>query len=83
MYGRKYNEDTKLFKSIRRCSVKCKCGHSIVINNKDKVLCNYCGHYVYNKRKQFREKMKEILEKDDDVNDERNMEKSRRLRRQI
>ena len=64
MDGRRYNEDTKLFKSLRRCSVKCKCGHTLIINNKDKVLCNHCGYYVYNTRKQFKERLNELLQRE-------------------
>jgi hypothetical protein len=69
--GKNYDRDTKMFKSFRNGTVKCRCGHSIVMNNVDKVLCSYCGHYVYNERKEFKSKMRELLMKG-----EKNEEKS-------
>ena len=43
--------------------VRCKCSHTIIIpHNVDKVLCTYCGYYVYrNKKLEFKNKLKELL----------------------
>lgn len=43
--------------------VKCKCSHTILFTGyKDRLLCRYCGRYVYrNKNAEFKYKMKEKL----------------------
>lgn len=71
--GKNYDRDTKMFKSFRNGTVKCRCGHSIVMNNIDKVLCSYCGHYVNNERKEFKSKIKELLRKGEE-NEEKSEE---------
>lgn len=46
---------------LRDHTVKCKCGHSILFGRKDRVICNYCGHYVYrNDKVKFKYKLREI-----------------------
>jgi len=37
-------------------SVKCSCGHSVVVTNKyNRVICSWCGRWVYkNKQTEFR-----------------------------
>lgn len=45
--------------------VKCSCGHSIVFfpnHPRNKLICSYCGHYVYkNEKEKFKELMKGSL----------------------
>lgn len=43
----------------------CNCGHTVIIPKwVDKVLCDWCGKYVYqNKKIEFKEKMKEAMKK--------------------
>lgn len=50
-------------------SVKCKCGHSILITNRyGKVICNYCGRLVFrNKKEEFEYRLKERLLKDENM----------------
>jgi hypothetical protein len=58
--------DTKLFKSATDCTIKCpSCLHSI-LTTKKKVLCNWCGKYVYKDKKlEFQEKLKASLKKEE------------------
>lgn len=53
----------KLDKSITDCTIKCKCGHSIVITPRtEKTLCKHCGYYVFrNKEDEFKFRLKEML----------------------
>lgn len=38
----------RIIKSITDNSIKCKiCGHTVLLNKKDKVICDWCGYYVY------------------------------------
>lgn len=59
-----YRHDTKMFNEMSKYIVKCKCSHSVVITKQDRVLCTYCGNYVYkNKKIEFRYKLRERLSK--------------------
>ena len=44
-------------------TIKCKCGHSIVLTPKlDRVFCDWCGHYCYrNKKVEFKYKLMEEM----------------------
>ena len=58
-YRKPYRSDVYDF-----CRVKCSCSHSIFIPvYVKKVVCNHCGEIVYNKREQFKMKLKEVMEK--------------------
>lgn len=58
-------EDTKIFNSLAKCKVKCKCGHSIVMPKADRTICSHCGHWIYRTPAiEFRYKMKERMKKD-------------------
>ena len=48
-----------------RARVKCKCGHSVIFPNKeDRIICGWCGHYVYkNDKAKFKYKLKEEMNK--------------------
>lgn len=50
---------------IAEHSTKCKCGHSIVFPNKtDKVICSYCGNYVFKDKKvEFNYRLQEEMRK--------------------
>ena len=56
-------DDDKLMSSLTKCTVKCKhCGHSVVIANADKCLCDNCGYYVFrNDKIEFMERLKEAM----------------------
>lgn len=51
--------------SITRGSIKCKtCGHTVLLNNIDKVVCTWCGHYVYkSNRQEFKDRLLNELER--------------------
>ena len=60
----KYDTSQKAENERARYKVKCKkCGHTLVFtpsNKKNKILCNYCGYYIYRSKK---DKFKELFQK--------------------
>ena len=62
---KKWEQDSKRFNDITRCSQKCSCGHSVMITGKNsKTVCNWCGKYVFkNKKEEFEYRMREKLKK--------------------
>lgn len=60
----RYLERRKLDEELAKHKVKCKCGHTAIILDVDKIICSHCGHYIYkNKKLEFRERMKKCLNK--------------------
>ena len=43
--------------------IKCPCSHTMIFTSmKDRILCSYCGHWVYkDKKTELKYKMKELL----------------------
>lgn len=64
-YRHKYNhkEMDRMFNECTNNTFKCKCGHSILITNKEKrKVCNYCGRLVFRSKKdEYFYRLKEIL----------------------
>lgn len=62
---RSYESVKKRSSTYTDLSTHCKfCGHTIVIVNVDRIVCNWCGHWVYKDNKtEFIYKMKEGLRK--------------------
>lgn len=59
----KQYEKKQEFKTI------CKCGHRILFYNKKKVLCNWCGTFVYkNKKVEFKDKLLKEMRKNEIYN---------------
>lgn len=59
---KQYREDTKKFNSITNDTVKCKCGHSILIGTHGKKICSFCGRMVYkDKKEEFRTRLGKLL----------------------
>ena len=57
--------DTKRLEDIKKNTIKCSCGHSMLMN-KGKVLCTWCGKYVYKDKKlEFQDKLKASLKKEE------------------
>lgn len=61
-----FKRDKRLQNAYTDNTVKCKsCGHSIVFlffEQKEKKICNWCGHVVYaNDKIEFKEKLKKQL----------------------
>ena len=60
--GRKKTKTEILDGYLSNYKVKCKCGHTIVLIKRNKVLCNFCGHYVYkNQKEEFKDKMRSLM----------------------
>lgn len=55
--------DKKLYESASRGRIYCQnCGHSLIIGKQDKVICDWCGHYVFkDKKAEFKYRLKEQL----------------------
>ena len=61
--GRRKTREEMIDSYLANYKVKCKCGHSILMN-RDKKICNYCGRLVYRtKQIEFKEKLKGELRK--------------------
>lgn len=53
----------------REFGTTCKCGHVIYFYNKKKVLCNWCGTFVYkNKKVEFKDKLLKEMRKNEIYN---------------
>lgn len=68
-----FKEMQRKLDDIAKTTYKCKCGHTIVIANKDgRAICNYCGHMAFiNKQKEFEYRVKENLFRERRKNNER------------
>lgn len=57
--------EKKLYKYIKernKHKIKCPCGHTMVISPLIEFkICSHCGHKVYNKKIQFKNKINELL----------------------
>ena len=64
-YKSKYNHEemTRMFNECTNNTFKCKCGHSILITNREKKkVCSYCGRLVFrSKRDEYFYRLKEML----------------------
>ena len=58
-----YKEIVEVHDKLQDYMVKCKCSHTLLFTGvKDRLLCTYCGHYVYkDKKTELKYKMKELL----------------------
>ena len=53
---------SKLYDYITRHKVKCKCGHKVFIGRTEKMICSWCGRYIFkDKQKEFNYRVKELL----------------------
>lgn len=51
-------EISKLMSERVKYKIECVCGHRMAIaNNKDFIICSWCGRKVLNKRKIFKEEI--------------------------
>lgn len=58
-----FKKDMDRWKSIRERTIKCNCGHAVTFDKKDKVICHWCGKWVYkNPQIEFKEKIKKYKE---------------------
>ena len=56
-------EDDRLFQEITSAKVKCPtCGHSVLMYKMDRVICDWCGHWVYrNDKARFKYMLKKEM----------------------
>ena len=55
-------EYEKFYNYITKNKISCECGHKIFLYKKDKLICSWCGRYVFkNKRIEFKYRIKEKL----------------------
>ena len=59
---KKESERTEAYSKIRRY---CKCGHTVYVPKQfGKVVCDYCGRYVYyDEKEEFKDKLQRELRK--------------------
>ncbi len=57
--------DEKLQDAIKQFNRHCKhCGHTMTVMNADRVLCTWCGHWIYyDEKTEFKYKMLEQMRK--------------------
>ena len=50
---------------LAQFKVKCKhCGHVVIMINKKKDICNWCGYYIYRSKKdEFEERLRSEMKK--------------------
>lgn len=66
---RKFDTSDKRLKIITKNTIKCKCGHSVLMS-RDKVICTHCGNYVYkDKLTEFKEKMIKEMKNEKRISD--------------
>ena len=60
----KFVEDSKRFRFFTENTTKCKCGRSAFLGSRDKIICSWCGEYIFkNKKDEFLYRVGEILKK--------------------
>ena len=57
----RYDVSDKAFDIRTANKIKCKCGHTQLLGNQDRVICDWCKHWIYkDKRTEFKHKLKEV-----------------------
>ncbi len=61
--GKRYDTSDIMFAIITEAKKQCKhCGHTLLLGNSEKKICNVCGYYVYrNSKLEFKDKIKKLL----------------------
>lgn len=69
--GRKKTQTELIEGYLSLYKVRCKCSHTMYMPyNVNKVVCNYCGNFVYkNKREEFKDTLKKVLKRKEKEND--------------
>lgn len=60
-----FKEMTKRNSELSKVTIKCDCGHSVTIINKHKrLICSWCGRYVYlDPKDEFKDKLERSMKK--------------------
>lgn len=60
-----FRQEKKLFDKICEYRVKCNCSHTMIIIQNDRVICSYCGKWVYRTPEiEFKYKLREKMKGD-------------------
>lgn len=60
-----FKSDTKRFKEIDKYKVKCKCSHTMIMITAERMICSYCGNWVYRTPEiEFKYKILEKIKKE-------------------
>lgn len=60
--GKKKTKEEILESILSNYKVKCRCGHTLIIVGKPKVICSHCGYYVYkDEKEEFKDRMMRVL----------------------
>ena len=55
----RYDVSDKAFDIRTANKIKCKCGHTQLLGNQDRVICDWCKHWIYkDKRTEFKYKLR-------------------------
>jgi hypothetical protein len=59
------SDDIKLNEDFNKLKVRCKCGHNQYIPlEKEKMICSWCGCYVFkNKKDEFKYRLNNLIKK--------------------
>lgn len=62
-----FRVDSDYLSTLAKVKYRCKCGHKVIIPaGVKKLLCSWCGHYVFaDKKEEFKAKFNEALKKND------------------
>ena len=59
-----FKEVETLHQYFQDNKITCKCGHRVYVGNKEKIVCSWCGNYVYrDKLTEFKENLKKEMRK--------------------
>lgn len=58
-----FRDDLKISDDLAKCKRQCEyCGHKMIVAKADRVICSWCGHYIYkNDGIEFKYKVKEMI----------------------
>ena len=61
----KFLEDKRRIDFFNENSTKCNCGHTNFLGSRDKIICSWCGKYVFkNEKIKFLHRIGELLKND-------------------
>ena len=64
IFGIQYDNDTKKFNAMANDTIKCKCGHSVLLGKNKRIICTFCGRWVFkDKKDEFEYRLRERLRK--------------------
>ena len=57
-----FEQEKKFFDKICKHRIKCKCSHTVILINCDRIICSHCGNWIYkNQETEFRYKLAEKM----------------------